>query len=415
MKMWKIAVGTCFSKRSVGVWAMIACAGVAPCVPAQWTATSLHPAGDVASRAQGVGIGQQVGFTQTGNTVGTYRASLWSGTAGSWVNLHPAGGGYSIAYAVDAGVQVGEVYPEGLARACLWSGTAASWVNLHPVGPLNSSAYAVSGGQQVGTVNFAASNAALWTGSAASFINLNPAPTDSHASEAFGVHAGKQVGYVVHEGVIGAAMWSGTAASWVNLHPAGNISSWAYGIENNTQVGMVRVANGTNHAALWHGTAASFVDLHPAGALNSRAAFVRGGMTVGYADVGVKRRASLWTGTAASWVDLSAFLPAGYGESEANAIWTDGTTTIIAGRALKLSPFRDEAFLWTNKKCTGDLNGDGVVDDADFIRFALAYNILDCTDPTMPPGCPSDLNGDGVVDDADFTIFVVAYNAFLCP
>ncbi|MBL8876167.1 MAG: hypothetical protein JNM86_10270 [Phycisphaerae bacterium] len=65
--------------------------------------------------------------------------------------------------------------------------------------------------------------------------------------------------------------------------------------------------------------------------------------------------------------------------------------------------------------CTGDLNADGVVDDADFIIFVAAYNILDCADPSMPPGCPADLNDDSVVDDADFVVFVPAYNDLVCP
>ncbi|MGH7245111.1 MAG: hypothetical protein ACREJD_16980 [Phycisphaerales bacterium] len=65
--------------------------------------------------------------------------------------------------------------------------------------------------------------------------------------------------------------------------------------------------------------------------------------------------------------------------------------------------------------CPGDLNNDQLVDDADFVIFAAAYNLLDCTDPTMPAGCPADLNGDGFVDDSDFVIFVGAYNALICP
>ena len=65
--------------------------------------------------------------------------------------------------------------------------------------------------------------------------------------------------------------------------------------------------------------------------------------------------------------------------------------------------------------CVSDLNGDRVVDDSDFVIFVASYNILDCTDPTMPAGCPGDLNADGLVDDADFSIFVVAYDALLCP
>lgn len=65
--------------------------------------------------------------------------------------------------------------------------------------------------------------------------------------------------------------------------------------------------------------------------------------------------------------------------------------------------------------CNADLNNDGLVDDADFSIFVVAYNLLDCTDPAMPLGCPADLNKDGFVDDSDFTSFVVAYDALLCP
>lgn len=64
--------------------------------------------------------------------------------------------------------------------------------------------------------------------------------------------------------------------------------------------------------------------------------------------------------------------------------------------------------------CQSDLTCDNVVDDDDFIVFAAAYNVLDCTDPAMALGCPADLNGDGFVDDSDFVLFVTAYNELGC-
>lgn len=64
--------------------------------------------------------------------------------------------------------------------------------------------------------------------------------------------------------------------------------------------------------------------------------------------------------------------------------------------------------------CTGDLNNDGLVDDADFVIFSAAYNILDCSDASMPITCPADLNDDGIVDDEDFVLFAAAYNELLC-
>lgn len=65
--------------------------------------------------------------------------------------------------------------------------------------------------------------------------------------------------------------------------------------------------------------------------------------------------------------------------------------------------------------CGSDLNCDASVDDADFVLFAAAYNLLICDDPVMPAACPSDLNRDGSVDDSDFVVFAAAYNELLCP
>lgn len=64
--------------------------------------------------------------------------------------------------------------------------------------------------------------------------------------------------------------------------------------------------------------------------------------------------------------------------------------------------------------CPGDFNNDSIVDDADFVFFAAAYNLLDCSEPAMPEGCPADLNTDLFVDDADFVLFANAYNQLAC-
>ncbi len=65
--------------------------------------------------------------------------------------------------------------------------------------------------------------------------------------------------------------------------------------------------------------------------------------------------------------------------------------------------------------CPGDLNGDGLVDDEDFVLFADSYNLADCTSEDMSIGCPGDLNTDGFVNDADFTVFAAAYDQYYCP
>jgi hypothetical protein len=64
-------------------------------------------------------------------------------------------------------------------------------------------------------------------------------------------------------------------------------------------------------------------------------------------------------------------------------------------------------FVVRAKPCPGDLNGDGVVDDSDFVLFVAYYNTL--VDPR------GDLTGDGNTEDADFVAFVGAYNTLTCP
>lgn len=61
--------------------------------------------------------------------------------------------------------------------------------------------------------------------------------------------------------------------------------------------------------------------------------------------------------------------------------------------------------------CPADLNNDRVVDDADFVRFASAYELFVCGVGTP---CIADFNADGFVDDTDFVHFAAAYEAFTC-
>lgn len=57
-----------------------------------------------------------------------------------------------------------------------------------------------------------------------------------------------------------------------------------------------------------------------------------------------------------------------------------------------------------------DFNGDGLVDDTDFVLFADAYNDL-----VVPiANVLGDLNADAFVDDADFSAFSVAYDTLIC-
>ncbi|MGH7244841.1 MAG: dockerin type I domain-containing protein [Phycisphaerales bacterium] len=105
------------------------------------------------------------------------------------------------------------------------------------------------------------------------------------------------------------------------------------------------------------------------------------------------------------------FIPA---VSGAHQLGVRATRNFTSG-GLSLKMYVDNVSLTELAACPADLNGDGVVDDSDFVLFAAAYNLLDCADPSMAPGCPADFNGDGFVDDSDFVIFVGAYNNLICP
>lgn len=62
--------------------------------------------------------------------------------------------------------------------------------------------------------------------------------------------------------------------------------------------------------------------------------------------------------------------------------------------------------------CAGDLNGDGIVDDADFAVFVACYD-----DYFTPPDRPACRLNDvaAVTDDADFVVFLAAYDRGVCP
>jgi hypothetical protein len=311
---------------------------------AGWTVTNLHPAGATWSEATGAHGDHQVGRAHNG----TWRASLWRGTAESWVSLRPVGATESVSNGAFGHVQVGSAQFGGAWRAGRWTGSAASWVNLHPPEATESIALGVSGDVQAGHVIIGGvRRAGMWSGTAASFVDLHPAGATE--SMAFATSAGRQVGIADIGGTWRASLWRGTAASWVDLHPAGASSSEARGASGARQVGSADIG-GATRAGMWRGTAASWVDLHPAGAVWSEARGISGGVQVGRAQIGGMQRASLWRDTAASWVDLHALLPGGpgaWGESRADGVWTDGITIRVVGRGIHRARPRWEALLWT--------------------------------------------------------------------
>lgn len=163
---------------------------------------------------------QQGGWVSyfSGPFEGPHNAALWSGTAGSFVNLHPTGVDVSRIAAMSSNLQGGHTITGGTYHAALWQGTAGSYVDLNPAGAGSSHVSGMTEGFQVGTATIEGANhAALWTGSAASFIDLHAAlSSDYYHSEAFGTYFDGTnlfiVGsaYYVPTGITHAMMWTTT-------------------------------------------------------------------------------------------------------------------------------------------------------------------------------------------------------------
>ena len=302
----------------------------------------LLPSGATTAIGVSIAAGQQAGWVTVG---GQNRASVWSGTPSSWLDLHPAGASRSQLYSTTGSQQVGFATVGGVDRASLWSGSAASWVDLHPAGATQSECNVTDGITQGGYARIGGVvRASLWTGSAGSRIDLNPA--GSSGSEVWAISGNRQAGYAFVGGVLRASIWSGSAASWDNLHPAGATESQVYGMYGNEQVGHAKIG-GAVCASLWHGTGSTWVNLHPAVASESVALATNGIYQVGWANVGGVQRACIWTGSSGSYEDLAVGLQGDWSASTARGVWSDATTVYIVGYGFNDDTNRYEAVLWT--------------------------------------------------------------------
>ncbi|MDQ2985607.1 MAG: hypothetical protein M3R13_02660 [Armatimonadota bacterium] len=334
---------------------------VAAC-QAQYNAHVLHSPAVPSpfSFGAGAGGGQQVGHT---NIIlnGPSNALLWSGTAGSLVNLHPAGFAASYAMDTDGTNQIGWRVVAGFgAFATMWSGTAESWVNLNHPKYLGSIARGIGGGQQVGEGVPLGQHpdlyeALLWHGTAESQVNLHPGP-EFDRSSASATDGKQQVGVVSHPSTErNAALWSGTGQSFVNLDPVGIGESWAEGVAKGQQVGSALFPNTPVVAALWQDSSETFINLNPnlAPNLGSQAFDTNGFQQVGIAGFPVKEfaqiHATAWNGTPESYMDLHDFLPSQH-HGEGAESWAQGIDEFgnIVGWAADLKDGgRQKAVLWT--------------------------------------------------------------------
>lgn len=334
-------------KRSTGflLGGLAASLAFSPAALAQYSITvvDLMPPGAEYSEVRGIWGQHQVGYASFD---ATNRAVLWSGTADSWVDLHPSGGGSSVGYAIAADQQAGSVR----GHAAIWSGSPSSWVDIHPPGAGNKSViWATSSGQQVGGVG---NHAATWTGTPNSFVDLHPTGADQ--SVAFATTGSQQAGHTYHADLRGyhAALWSGTAASWVDLHPtAASYEGYApTGSEVSCAVGGLQAgwvyfeypSFYRTHAGVWSGTADSWLDLNPDGYDSSWIFATTGTIHVGETFTTAEQdgaHATLWLGNARnSILDLNAVVRDTLGdlaavETYANGVWSDGGVIYVVGNS----------------------------------------------------------------------------------
>lgn len=321
----------------------------APAAPV-WTVINLHPANATESRLSDTDGSRQAGFARF---TGKAHAGLWQGSAGSFVDLHPAGAlgpDETFAESLRGTQQAGFAIVNDESVPILWTGSAASAVSLLPNGVTSGSLSDTTGVQQVGSVKLAGTpRAILWNNQAENLVNLHP--TTATQSVARTTNGSRQAGYAVIGGISHAALWTGSKESFLDMNPPFASTSVIEEIEEtpkaDAQMAGYAVIAGQLHAGYWTGLAPnSFVDLNPIIGATSQAVGTDGTHQVGTVWTSGGPRAALWSGSSPSFENLHDLLPSGYSESHAAAVWTDGTTTLVAGWARNTTVSRDEAILW---------------------------------------------------------------------
>ena len=348
----------------------LACATLAPCALAQWTAVVLHPPGASSSFTTGVSGGRQVGYY---DFEGVRHACSWTGSAASLLDLNPIGASQSLCTGTNGSVQIGTATIAGTDYAGIWAGSSATWVALPPPpAPFGANPTGIGGTQIVGV---SSSRAILWNTPASSPVSLHP--FGALQSWVYGVDGGQQVGQVDST----ATLWTGTPESAISLTAPFGVGSTAVGIHNGQQVGTAMLT-GASHACVWRGTSASCIDLNPAWSQSSAATAVYEGQQVGYARFGGQQHAGLWQGTAESWINLHQTLPPGFSLSYATGVWSDSNATYVVGVGTRTATSQNQALLWIGppppvQACgpadvgsAGGMPGpDGFLDNNDFIAF----------------------------------------------
>ncbi len=197
---------------------------------------------------------QQVGF-----------GSLWNGTADSRVYLTDPNSFFSAVTGTNGTQQVGYLGP--YYRATLWNGSSGNYIDLHPNGYLESRSFGISGSQAFGYASTADPyhpwHAMIWDVNTNTSDDLNPDGFD--CSEILGSNGVQQVGtaWNFNDLQSHAILWSGRKDNVIDLTPAGFTTCFANGINGTQQVGYGHgpATNNNEHALLWNGTVDGYIDL----------------------------------------------------------------------------------------------------------------------------------------------------------
>ena len=321
---------------------------------AQWSVTEFDPPSGY-KYAVGTAISptNQFGFIDSfsGGNEFSYAVS-WSYTAGSLVNMNPAGALQSKIFSAAGTQQVGQVQIGGNYVAGLWNGSASSFVNLGTAGFTTTEADSTDGLTQVGTGwTNGVPVALLWKGTAGSVVDLDPVGAAGY-SQALTVDGNLEGGYCLDTGIQTAVLWHGTAASMTGIAPANSTSSQVNVVNQGEAGGYATFGTNTfSQAGIWtNDTAGSWINLAPAGSRSSYVSDLNGNYQIGTVTSGTSGpdHAAFWMGTAGSYVDLNQFLPSGYNlYSEANAMYVDPTGGIwIIGNGGNFNTNVASAFVW---------------------------------------------------------------------
>lgn len=252
-----------------------------------------------------------------------------------------------------------------------------------------------------------------WTfGGAAKQLSLGINPVGF----AFGTNA---AGVVVGQSLLGnplsyergvPVVWASTSALPVTLPAISGTFGVAYKISDSSTIVGQSEAGEFRHATKWNGNVATDLGVLPGCSISSANDVDDRFGAVGFSQGSgaMSARATLFRD--GEVVDLNALLL-----DAAGVVFTSAEGINRNGWIAANGSANGKSVGYVLVPCFADMNDDGVVDDADFSMFVVAYDLLDCADPAMPARCPADLNKDGAVDDADFTSFVVAYEEVVCP